>query len=1066
MNISVKKISKGLVALLIFFSIVLSTVFSINIFADNSNKVKVAFFTDRPYFMKETENGIKSGYSYDYLQMLSNYTGWEYEYVYGTHAELTEKFLNNEIDVFPAIAKSSLNDGKMVYSAQPVGSAICRLYVLNNNTKIVYNKPETLNGITIGVTKNNAFFDMFVQKIKEDNINCQFITFDSYYERNEAFDNGEIDAVIDFEALAKENWNPIKVLGSYDYYLAVSNESSDLIDEIDTAMEVIYDRSPYYNSILYYNNYSKNASLRAISSDEIEWVSSNYQLRIGVINKYLNLNNSSNNSFIKAIMEKVMNQLNLDNMEIVYVEYSSYDALLKALKDGDIDVAYPLSNEINIAEKEGYSIVDTFETTPMDIVTNKMVSINELHTIVVPDKKIYAYCQVNFPNSEIICLKSKKECLDAVSDNIVDAAVIPCHLSVDELQSSDDYDDFIFTEYHSMGSCLAVRKDQNILFSLLRRGVNSVDDEYINHISIVKGTSEDSDFGMEDFVYEYYWLINVILILIGVLILGIIIILLTRRRNIKRHKEAAIYQCALYSQAIGYYQCNLTKNIMLSPYMKMVNGEPIDIVDYIPNNGNTPFSSLMDYIASHFVLSDVESFRKFMNPDKLIECYNGGDFKPEFSCWVLVPNEGRKVFQRYTYFLSKDNNNDIIATCILYDNSEYEGELEKQRNKAESANIAKSTFLFNMTHDVRTPMNAIIGYANMAEKNIKNTDKVIECINKIQSSSNQLLTLLDDALDMSRAESGKIIIKESIFVFTEYMKQAIPKIIERGKKSNIDIKFNISSIKDIKISADIIHLNKILFNIVDNAIKYNKPNGTVNIEISQKTSEKLGYINYIFVVSDTGIGMSEEFKNQIFEMFARENTSTISGIHGTGVGMTITKRLVDLLGGKIHIESTKNIGTTVTLDFDFKVYTEPIKPKVQEISEKKEISLAGKRILLVEDIDLNREIAREILEEEAIVVEEAVDGSVAVKMISESEPGYYDLVFMDIQMPIMDGYEATRTIRNLENRRLAEIPIVAMTANALDEDIQNCLESGMNAHLVKPIDIVKMFDTIRKYIKE
>ena len=695
----------------------------------------------------------------------------------------------------------------------------------------------------------------------------------------------------------------------------------------------------------------------------------------------------------------------------------------------------------------------------MDIVTARNLNENDIKKIVVSDMKLYYYCLAHYPDADVVCLDSKKECLDKVAENKADATVMQCHLAGDDVEKMSDYDRLIFKDSDSMGCALVVGKEQTALYSLLRRGISTLDFDYINHIS--KGTSYvDTDYGFKNFLNDYRWIINITgcVFLLLVLILAYLISL--RRRNVKKYKELAIYQCALYSQAVGYYQCNLTKNIMTTPYMKMIDGEPVDIVDYLPFVKDTSFSSLMDYIASHYVIRDANKFREFMNPEKLIECYEEGDFKPEFSCWITVPAEGEKVFQRYIHFLSKNKAGEVIATCIVYDNSEHESELEKQRIKAESANIAKSTFLFNMTHDVRTPMNAIIGYTNMAEKNIGNDEKISDCIKKIKHSSSQLLLILDAALDMSRVESGTIIVNEELVNIKENISRAKEVIIKNGEMQGVEVTFHIGNMDDYEIRVDSMLLNKILFNVVDNAIKYSKPGGKVKITVSQKKLDKKDFARYNFVIQDNGIGMSPEFLGRIYDMFTRENSSTVSGIHGTGVGMAITKKLVDLMDGDIQIDSEKGVGTRVKLQFDFNV--SEAKPQSEKAEE--EFDFNGKRVLLVEDIEINREIAKEILEEQGIIVEEAVDGKDAVDMVSKSYAGYFDLVFMDIQMPVMDGYEATRQIRALENSELANIPIVALTANVLDEDVHDSLEAGMNAHLSKPINLAEMNKVMCKYI--
>jgi len=1062
LNIKANKWSKKIFIILLSAIILLGILKVGTVFADSSKKVKVAFFDDRPYFTSMDEQGKKSGYAYDYLQMLSSYTGWEYEYVYGSYNDLYKEFVNGEIDIFPFISKTPENEQKMLFPKYNMGNVVCRLYTLDSQKDIVYNDYNSGEAITIGVTAQNVLNEGFADALAKEKINYEFVKFNTYDEKMSAFENGEIDAIIDFEALADQSWKSVTMLGSFEYYLAVSDERNDLYDQLNETLRVVYDRSPYYNNIMYYNYYPKESLNKSTSESERKWLENADEIRIGIIdNKKLALTNDSDqNRFIKIVIARLLYELNLSTIEPVYIEYPNYNKLLEALQNGEVDAAYSMYNDKNMAEYYGYSVVETLEETPLDIVTALDKNIDEIKTIAVSDMKLYYFSLINYPNAEIISYSSQNECFDAVLENKVDATIAPCHLTP-KGKVDAKYNNLVFKDTISLNCALVVNKDQTELFSLLSRGVALVDFEYINHIS--KGTSYSAEsYTFSDFLDDYFWIINAVIIIIAVLLMIVLTLSNMRLRNIKKHREATIYQCALYSQAIGYYQCNLTKDLMLSPYMKIIDGEPVDIEDYAPAKSGTSFSSLMDYIASHYIVSRSKEFREFMNPDKLIESFNNGELNPEFSCWVIVPHDGEKLFQRYSYFLSQDKSKDIIATCIVYDMSEHEGELEKQRVKAEIANVAKSTFLFNMTHDVRTPMNAIIGYANMAKKYNNDHDKVQECIDKIQVSSKQLLTLLDDALDMSRVESGNVMINEHPVNFLDCVNRAVAATTANAKAHGITAKFHIGNMEEHNIYVDALHLNKILCNVVDNAIKYSHPGGTIKITISQKKLKEENFARYVFVVEDHGIGMSPEFLGHIYEMFAREESSTISGISGTGVGMAITKKLVDLMGGTIDIESKKGEGTRVKITFDFNI--QKIEPVIEEKQEE-EVSFEGKRVLLVEDIEINREIAKEILEEEGIIVEEAFDGSIALDMVSKSQPGYYALVFMDIQMPVMDGYEATRQIRKLENSKLAEIPIVAMTANVLDEDVQNSLEAGMNAHLAKPIDVVALFETMSKYMK-
>mgnify|MGYP003292631790 CR=1 FL=1 len=393
--------------------------------------------------------------------------------------------------------------------------------------------------------------------------------------------------------------------------------------------------------------------------------------------------------------------------------------------------------------------------------------------------------------------------------------------------------------------------------------------------------------------------------------------------------------------------------------------------------------------------------------------------------------------------------------------------LEDARNRAESANAAKSTFLFNMSHDIRTPMNAIMGFTGMAQRHIDDTEQVKDYLSKIELSSNHLLKLINDVLDMARIESGKVEIVPVPASIHGCGNAILTMAGEMAKEHGIELTVEYHDIEDEYIYGDILHLDQIMINIVSNAIKYTKSGGKVKVSLRQKKYRKLGYGAYEIKVADTGIGMSEEFLKHIFDSFERERTSTISGIEGAGLGMSIVKRLVDLMDGSIEIDSEVDVGTTVTINllFHLRDRDDGVEDRENHTSPLV-IDLRDRRVLVAEDNELNREIIKDILEDEGIIVELAVDGLEAVDKIKHSEPGDFDFVLMDIQMPNLDGYEATKLIRGLDCKPLAEIPIIAMTANAFEEDKKKALSVGMNAHLAKPVNIPKLMDTITTFLKK
>ncbi|MBR5337815.1 MAG: response regulator [Lachnospiraceae bacterium] len=386
--------------------------------------------------------------------------------------------------------------------------------------------------------------------------------------------------------------------------------------------------------------------------------------------------------------------------------------------------------------------------------------------------------------------------------------------------------------------------------------------------------------------------------------------------------------------------------------------------------------------------------------------------------------------------------------------------LQERLEKAENAERAKTTFLFNMSHDIRTPMNAIMGYTGIAKTHIDDRERVEDCLNKIDISGMHLLELINDVLDMARIESGNVIVEEKPLDIKECVEGIIIMCKAMANTRHVSLGLHAEDIHDTKVYGDEVHLNEVLMNVASNAIKYTESGGSVMMTVRQTEPflEDMG--KYEFIVEDDGIGMSEEFLSKIFDTFARERNSTVSGIEGTGLGMSIVKRLVELMGGTIGIESEKGKGTKVTICFTMRLCSEKVE---NDQGSAKGLDMSGMRVLLAEDNEMNREIARIILEEAGLTVEEAVDGFYAVEKVACSQPGYYDFILMDVQMPRINGYEATRQIRQLPDPKLANIPIIAMTANAFGEDKDKALDAGMNAHIPKPIDFRKLFETLQSF---
>lgn len=408
---------------------------------------------------------------------------------------------------------------------------------------------------------------------------------------------------------------------------------------------------------------------------------------------------------------------------------------------------------------------------------------------------------------------------------------------------------------------------------------------------------------------------------------------------------------------------------------------------------------------------------------------------------------------------------------LLAQEQAYAVKQEQLAEAAQAANKSKTSFLFNMSHDIRTPMNAIIGFANLAQNAKCSTEQMHSYLSKILVASQHLLSLINDILEMSRIESGKITLEPAPTSWNEMLQELQTIMQEQIESKKQSFTISIAPLTHDYVMIDKLRMEQVLVNLVSNASKYTPERGSIRVELAQYPADKPNQALYKISVIDNGMGMSEDFVKKIFSPFERANNSTVSKIQGTGLGMSITKSIVDLANGTIDVKSKLGEGTeiivavTLCLCTDAEIATLNAKQLDNPQAQAEQPDFKGKRLLVVEDNKLNREITVTILEQTGIITEQAEDGSVAVKMVQEAAPGYYDLILMDIQMPIMDGYEATKQIRALPDKRLAQLPIIAVSANAFEEDKKASLAAGMDGHIAKPINVPDLFSLMQKLIK-
>ena len=680
-----------------------------------------------------------------------------------------------------------------------------------------------------------------------------------------------------------------------------------------------------------------------------------------------------------------------------------------------------------------------------------------------------------------------------------------------------------------------------------------------------------------------------------------------RKMSLANRKERQ-YRIAITSNSFCTFEFNLTQDMIENDILRDLGDEQISLLNRVGLEAPCRASVCFERWSEYILEESRQEYRAVVNVAYLKERFESGDAEVVIDYWGRNSSE-EQMCVRQTFIMTRDNDTDDIMVMVV--SKDITEQVQKQREQtqalqdalmqAQHANQAKTTFLSNMSHDIRTPMNAIIGFTTIAASHINNKEQVQDCLQKVLSSSNHLLSLINDILDMSRIESGKVQIKEQECNISELMHNLVNIIQPQVKAKQLELFIDTFDVNNEDVIADPLKLNQVFINLMSNAVKYTPAGGTITFRIIQKTTFRHGFGDYSFIIKDNGIGMSQKFVEHVFDPFEREVTATQSGIQGTGLGMAITKNIVEMMNGRISVESELGKGSTFTVELALRLqdvekngaqirelkglralvvdddlntcdsvskmlqqiglrsewttsgreaayraklavdeadpyHTYIIDWQMPELSgvetarrirqsirsdvpiiiltaydwtdiedeareagvtafcakplfmsdlksalltvnnlvDKKEQEAApwtladfgGKRILLVDDVELNREIAEVILTEAGFVVEMAPDGTDAVAMMEKAEEGYYAAILMDVQMPIMNGYEATRAIRKLPREDVKNLPIIAMTANALEEDKEAALKNGMNAHLAKPLDMGTFIALLQKFIKE
>ena len=1039
--------------------------------------VRVGSFEDT--FNYVNEKGARKGYGYELLETLSGYAGWQFEYVTCDWSDCFEKLKNGEIDIIGGISYTEDRTQEMLFSDEPMGVEKYYLYADLSRADISASDFKTLNGKKIGVLMGTEPEVMLAEWEEKYGLKTEHVNISNNEDVKQKLANHEIDCFVSLEESfwAERGISTITRVGESGIYYAINKNRPDIKEELDDAMRALDEAVPFYTADLYKRYFSMDYT-PILTGEEKAWLRKHGAIRMGFLasDSGVSTFDPATGEFTGVITDYIQfaaDCLGNQELEFQLVGYDSKEAELDALKSGEIDMIFHCDQNPNLAEEYHFACTNTTWTSNLMAVTNKQhFNENNVNRIAVPQNKLSLkkYLAFYYPQWEIVDCDTQEDAARLVKDGQADCFVTGIS---SENKYSKKYSFYSVPLVNPVRSCFAVNSGNRSLLSILNKTIKAMP------VNMLAG-------------------------------------------------------------ALAMYKSSARK---------------VTLSDFIKDNFFKVM--LISSIAVAVVLLTI----------------------------LMLLQKARKA--------------EAAARKAASDTQELNAKLQVAVEKAESANRAKSTFLSNMSHDIRTPMNAIIGFTTLALSNIDDTDRVKDYLGKTLASSNHLLSLINDVLDMSRIESGKIHLEEVEVNLSDVLHDLKTIVSGQIYAKQLEFYMDAMDVTDEDVYCDKTRLNQILLNLLSNAIKFTPAGGTVSVRVRQLAGKVRGCGQYEFRIKDNGIGMSQEFAQKIFEPFERERTSTVSRIQGTGLGMAITKNIVDMMGGTIEVQTAQGKGTEFTVCVPMRAQTEqrpvekiteleglkalvvdddfntcdsvtkmlvkvgmraewtlsgkeavlrarqsiemsdvyhayiidwrlpdmngievtrqirslhddtPIiiltaydwsdieveakaagvtafcakpmfmsdlretlmsalgqKPAdaVQRLLPEKNADFKGKHILLVEDNELNREIAQEILQEYGFLVDTAENGAVAVEKVSTAAPGSYDLVLMDVQMPIMDGYTATRKIRALDDPARAKLPILAMTANAFDEDRRNALESGMNGFLSKPIVIDDLVQELRKIL--
>ena len=952
----------------------------------NSEKiVRVGYFEEEGFQMGASDDAVKSGYGYDYLQNIKVLTDWKYEYVYGPFGDLYNKFLNGEIDLLAELGYTPERTAIMNFPDAPMGSSQYMFFKRAADETITA-EPESFSGKKIGAL-TSVQVNVAKKYLASHNVSAEVVVFYDMKERDEALKSGKIDAMLaeGYNYFNDMGFEICQEGGSTNFYLTVTKSRPDLLEDLNRAQHKLFQENPNFINDLSKKWFKRTIATTNLSKEERKWLAEHDTFVVGYLNNYLpySAKDSDGNvtGLVKDVVPEIFKSLGASHIKIEYKGYETAVELKQALLDEEVDIIFPVLYNYWIAERNDmlpslpvvnsrFNLLYIGEYPDM---TKARMAISTQNGIMNVFKSLY------YPNNESVYCNTVYDCIEAVQQGRADVAIVTDLRTEYLLRSKASYKDLNMAQ---LTRCIylgfaGINADA-VVMQVLNHGINLMDSDFA--LTHVYNYMPKHEVTVGDFFRKNVWLpIGTLVVLFGLITF---FILRENRKNRDHLRETEAQRMNL--------------------------ADKVEEISALNNELQEQQARLEEFAAEQEIQLD--------------------------------------------------------KTRALNDELQRQhDELKNAREAAESANKAKTTFLFNMSHDIRTPLNAIIGFTELEERDPDNIEKNKEYRKKVKMASAQLLEILNSVLEMARIENKQVVIDEELTDAVELFESCLAVFEGPVKKKNLhfDSKFDI---KHRYLFMDKTHVSEVIMNIVSNSVKYTYDGGKIFIGVKELAGKSENECVVEFTVRDNGIGMTEEFVNRIYEQFSRARNSSQSGIQGTGLGMAIVKNIIDMMGGAIIVRSKLGEGTEVTFSIPHRIGEDP-SVITDNTAQDEELDFTGKRILMAEDNDLNAEITTTILEDSGLTVERAKDGIECIDMLVKNDAGYYDMILMDIQMPNLDGYGATQRIRMLNDSAKANIPIVALTANAFKEDQQKAFDVGMNAHLAKPIDIDKIFETLKDLLK-